>query len=67
MAAQKSVGGQIGVEGGLELWLQIAAGDPAQDLPVGLGQARVTGSAAPAAFLKQFLTNTHAHQSAPPV
>jgi len=64
LAAQVSVGDQIGVQGGLELRLQIAPGDPAQDLPALRRQSRVTGAATPAAFLEDFLTNTHAHQSA---
>jgi hypothetical protein len=60
-AAQERVGGQVGVQRGLELRLEITAGDPTQDLPIRLRQPRVTGPAPPAAFLEQILTNTHAH------
>ena len=60
VAAQERIGGQVGVERGLELGLQVTAGDPAQDLPVRLRQSRVTGPTAAAALLEQILANTHA-------
>lgn len=60
LAAQLFVGGRIGVEGGLELRLEITAGNPTQDLPSLRRQAWVTGPAPAAAFLEQLVTDTHA-------
>jgi hypothetical protein len=63
-AAQERIGSQVPVKGSLELRLEVAARYPAEDLAVRLGEAGVAGSAATAAFLEQFLTDTHGHQSA---
>ena len=52
VAAQERISGHVGVQRCLELALQITSGDPTQDLPVRLGQPRVTGPAAAAALLE---------------
>jgi hypothetical protein len=46
-ATEQRVGGTHRVESGLELAHQVAGGQPACVLPVGLGEARVTGASAP--------------------
>jgi hypothetical protein len=43
----------------LSLAHQVAGGQPACVLPVGLGEARVTGASTSTPFLQQFLTNAH--------
>ncbi len=63
-AAQEGIGGQVGVQRGLKLGLEITAGDPTQDLPVRVRQTRVTGPAATAAFFEQIFTDTHTHHPA---
>ena len=59
MTAQERVVHQVGVQRSLELISQVAGRDPPEDLPVGVGEARVTGSTAAAAFLEEFLTDAH--------
>jgi hypothetical protein len=60
IAADERVGGRDFVERSLELLLEVPAGDATEYFPVGFGQARVSGPAAPAAFFEQFVTNAHA-------
>ena len=63
-AAQEGIDGQISVQRGLELGLEITAGDSTQDLPVCVRQSRVAGPAATATFLEQIFTDTHAYHCA---
>jgi hypothetical protein len=58
-AAEERIGGGDGVECGLELVGEVPVDEAAEELPVSLGKARVAGPAPPAAFLDQFLTDTH--------
>jgi hypothetical protein len=58
-AADERIPIRHGVQSGLELAGQIPIDQSAQELPVGLGQTRVTSPPPPAAFFKQFLTDTH--------
>ena len=66
----QAVAAEVGVFGGdpvqlsLEGAHQIAGGQSAEDLSSLRGDTGVTGPAAASAFLEQFLTDTHAHQSA---
>jgi hypothetical protein len=59
VAAEEGVGCQIGIESGLELGLKVASGDLAQDLAIGVAQARVASPSPPSAFFKKLVTNTH--------
>ena len=59
VAAEERVGGNVGVEGVLELVDQVAGGHPLEQLaPLG-GQPRVTGPTPAAALLQQLLTDAH--------
>lgn len=60
VAAEERVGARDGVEPGLERADEITGGQPAQQLLVLVGQARVTSPASPAALLDQFLADAHA-------
>ena len=55
----------VGVESGLERRRQIAAGDSAQNLPVGVTETRIAGSAPPTALVEKLLTDTHGLQFCP--
>lgn len=66
VAAKDRIGSQIGVQRGLELRLEVPAGDPPQDLPPFRRKARVASSASPPTLFEQLVTNTHAHHHGPP-
>lgn len=63
--AEHRVYDRVGVESGLERRRQIAAGDSAQYLPVGVTETRIAGSAPPAALVEKLLTDGHGLHSAP--
>lgn len=59
VAAEERIGGQVGVEGGLELVDEIARGHPSEQLTALGRQARVPGPAPAAAFLDELLADGH--------
>ena len=59
MATEERVGGNVSVEGILELVDQVAGGHPLEQLaPLG-GQPRVTGTPPAATLLQQLLADAH--------
>ena len=59
VTAEQPVGGQVGVEGGLELLDQVAGGHPAEQLLALGAEPGVSRPAPPAPFLEHFLTDAH--------
>ena len=61
VTAQERVGHQIDVEGSLELVGQVPVGDPSQDRPTFVGQARIPCPSAPTALLSDVHTSHRPH------
>ena len=61
VTAQERVGHQIDVEGSLELVGQVPVGDPSQDRPTFVGQARIPCPSAPTALLHDAHTSQGPH------
>jgi hypothetical protein len=59
IAAEDRVGGQIGVERGLELVGQVASGDAPAERAALRGKPRIPRTATATSFLEQVLTDSH--------
>jgi len=59
VAAEERVRGEVGVERRLELIGEVAVGDPAKDLAIGIGDPRVPGAPRKASFLEDLFTDGH--------